>query len=174
MLPEAFNLGRPYGEGPGSTICHSSIKTGLTKLAKDCSITFVVSLLVPGDKERPYNIAYSIDGSNVREICRKSLPDGYGCYVVCNQDCDHENPVSNWDANMQQTAVGALICVDADSERLKDLRRSLHHHRKLLASLPPSVTNQGLRAGGLDIESGRMLRTPKSPWQTPEMGIGVS
>ncbi len=120
VLPEAFNLGRPYGKGPGPTICHSSIKTALTKLAKDCSITFVVSLLVPGEADKPDNVAYLIDGlADPREICKKKGDDGTGIYEPRASDCDLENPIT-----VNGTSVGVLICMDA-RDRFKALRERL-------------------------------------------------
>lgn len=79
VLPEAFNLGRPYGteqEKP-SAYERDSLVAELQERSRQQRIIFVAGLLDPVPAgERPRSSAYLIDGEGCHPICHKCTSDG--------------------------------------------------------------------------------------------------
>jgi hypothetical protein len=115
VLPEAFNLGRPYGTRPEER-CAFERDWFISKLqerSREHRITFVSGILDnPVAGERSRNSAYLIDRDDCRLICHKHTNDGTGHYAPCTAACDIENPMDSYG-----TCIMAIICKDIEEHR---------------------------------------------------------
>jgi len=119
VLPEAFNLGRPYGTAQDEPCAceHDWLVAKLQELARDLRITFIAGLLEPvAAGERPRSAAYLIDGDSCRTICHKATSDGTGHYKPVIDGCDIENPMEYGKA-----CIMAVICKDIAEHRCDEL-----------------------------------------------------
>jgi hypothetical protein len=119
VLPEAFNIGKPYRDVGERCDYHPVVLRQLLALSAEFDITFVAGLIVRrvGMREwPPLNAAHLISGpSRCEVICYKRWPDNTDNYTPCPGMCDVMNPLScngHW--------IGAIICRDLD-----DAQRSL-------------------------------------------------
>jgi hypothetical protein len=121
VLPEGFNLGREYNINPAlaeqtrkkkALFDARCILQYLDGIAAARAIVFVVGLIDEGRR----NSAYFVDGkSTPRLICHKMNDDGSGEYDCCEECYQGQNPVEGF-------SVGALLCMDACEEPVKDDR----------------------------------------------------
>jgi hypothetical protein len=118
VLPEAFNLGRPYAEGGDPKIPQNDILAGLSVIAKHAKSAFVVGLLeAPPFGAEPYSSAYFVDVESARLMCHKAEIDRIGRYAPCLDNPDLDNPVV-----LPNISVISVICKDVqDSPRLRVL-----------------------------------------------------
>ncbi|MGC9970842.1 MAG: nitrilase-related carbon-nitrogen hydrolase [Bryobacteraceae bacterium] len=135
VLPEAFNIGKPYREA-GCCNFDPSVLSSLCGLSMKYQVVFVAGLIVEtsGKPYPPYSSAYLIDGEGPRLMCHKMTKDGYdhrnctpctancdgenfvrNC-TPCTANCDGEDPVQYGDA-----CIGAVICRDVDHSRFDAL-----------------------------------------------------
>lgn len=107
VLPEAFNLGRPYADHGSPTIHRDEILKTLVQIWQTRKISFVVGLLQPAVAgSKPRNSAYFVGGEKPRLMCHKETADGAD-YEACPIEPDQENPLF-----LVDTAIVAVICRD--------------------------------------------------------------
>lgn len=131
VLPEAFNLGKPYyapcgtSNGKGVIIEAKEALATLKQLAKAHTVVFVAGLL-----DRRFSAAYWIDPDSPPTLmCYKVGEDGSGNYIKGDAESGF-NPVERYGAS-----VGALICLDAlackeETEEARTRREKLVAHIK--------------------------------------------
>lgn len=137
VLPEAFNIGKYYGE-PGGDCDHSPrILDQLQTVAGSFDVTFVAGLIVeePGGPRPPFSSAYLIDGAGRTLVCRKhgddrsdiSPPTAENVRLRLNAPItnrcpnytpfetlpDVRNPIQYRDLS-----IAAMICMDCNDERV--------------------------------------------------------
>jgi len=135
VLPEAFNLGRPYERSDASPSVEA--KAMLHALRFDIAQHHSVALIVGLLEEKPgrRNSAYWIDAEGETLMCHKVDEDETGLYRPCRDiNPDRLNPILCHNAQ-----VGALICLDAFTEchscvqqRRRLLRARLNHENKIV------------------------------------------
>jgi len=113
VLPEAFNIGKPYRRADQRCDYHPVVLRHLLDLSAELDVTFVAGLIVRrlGMRERPpLSAAYLISGpSRCAVMCYKGWPDNTDNYTPCPRTCDAMNPLhcsGHW--------IGAIICRDLD------------------------------------------------------------
>jgi hypothetical protein len=116
VLPEAFNLGRPYGTRPEEPCAFERdwLISKLQERSSEHRITFVTGMLdhAVARGERPSSSAYLIDGDDCRLICHKRTDDGTGHYAPFTGDCDIQNPMDS-----KGICIMAIICKDIEEHR---------------------------------------------------------
>ena len=145
VLPEAFNLGRHYGEGGKPAIHRDEMIADLMALATTWNSSFVVGILEPTRPiERPLSSAYFVTANGHWLMCHKELPDFVGDYIPCTAPDDH-NPII-----LEDTSILTMICVDirnsARSSRLaqKAHRQGKHHN---LVCIPAAMSDSSWFGG---------------------------
>ena len=113
MLPEAFNIGRPYRRADQGCNYGPGVLKQLLALSNAFNVTFVAGLIVRrlGMREwPPLSAAYLIsDRTRCTVMCYKGWPDNSDNYTPCTRTCDVMNPLlcnGHW--------IGAIICRDLD------------------------------------------------------------
>jgi len=116
VLPEAFNLGKPYQAGPAA-FRRDDIIAGLLAISEAEAHAFVVGLLEdqPPSGENPHSSVYFVDRSGPRLICHKQYPDGQGDYTTCPVAPDDNNPIV-----LEDTTIVSLICMDVQNSNRCD------------------------------------------------------
>jgi hypothetical protein len=112
VLPEAFNLGRPYYESGPPDINRDYVIDDLFRICRTRGVKFVVGLIEPRPEtgERPLSSAYFVDEAGGRLICHKELWDGVGHYTGCPIEPDRDNPIVLDDA-----CILTVICRDIEN-----------------------------------------------------------
>jgi predicted amidohydrolase len=108
VLPEAFNLGKPYSAGPPA-IPRDEVTGALQAISNNKGHAFVVGLLedpLPTG-EKPHSSVYFVARGGPRLMCHKQCQDFTGEYTSCPVAPDHYNPVIAAD-----TTILALACMD--------------------------------------------------------------
>jgi hypothetical protein len=153
VLPEAFNLGRPYAQHGIPSIHRDEILRALSKIYNARKISFVVGLLEPG--ANPLSSAYFVGEGASALMCHKETPDGAD-YQACLMQPDHYNPVF-----LPYSAVVAVICVDVNcSARCEKLAKTALAAKKqsTIVCIPASMYNEGGWFGGATL--GNSLNFP--------------
>src|ERR1700722_8630167 len=74
VLPEAFNLGRPYAEHGDPAIHRDHILSALSGIHSAYKISFAVGLIEPD--ANPFSSAYFVADGDPLLMCHKETPDG--------------------------------------------------------------------------------------------------
>jgi hypothetical protein len=138
VLPEAFNIAKPYHDYSGLGNFDQDVLDSLRRLAVAHDVTFVAGLTISqsGQPVPPYSSAYLIN-STVTLLCHKASSDNTPNYTPCPRGWD---TVSNF-AIHGGVCVGALLCLDATGncpdetlrqrqvQRHEDLKGRIHGHQ---------------------------------------------
>jgi predicted amidohydrolase len=120
VLPEAFNIGVPYGRSQ-SADTNPNVLNQLRRVCKKFDVCFVAGLIIstPSDVTFQYkhNSAYLIDANGFGLLCHKKNFDNQGPYSTCLDGCDGHNAIQ-----YRNVAVASLICMDAYAEHYNDER----------------------------------------------------
>jgi predicted amidohydrolase len=130
VLPEAFNLGRPYNQPGEPRFNRDKMLADLGELSRLNNLAFVVGLLEPrppnGDK--PLSSSYFVDQNKPRLMCHKAADDTKGHYTMCSVAPDHENPIV-----LDDTTIVSVVCMDVDpAARCGKLAQCAKAHNKAL------------------------------------------
>lgn len=143
VLPEAFNLGRPYGTQPEEpcTFERDWLVSELQKRSKEYHMKFVAGMLdspVPG--ERPLSSAYLIDSDDCRLICHKRTNDGTRHYAPQTGTCDIQNPME-----CDGACIMAIICKDIEEHRCQVLtaRTEASEADQRFVCIPAAMSHSG-------------------------------
>jgi predicted amidohydrolase len=146
VLPEAFNLGRPYSEGQYPALSRDDALATLIEFSQKCGAVFVVGLIEQSPKDsRPHSSAYFVDSTGHRLMCHKEWSDGIGEYTTCPVAPDHHNPIVLDDASLL-----TVICMDIQSgTRCSSmaLRANAMEMRKNLVCIPAAMSSSWLWSG---------------------------
>jgi len=157
VLPEAFNLGRPYAEHGVPAIHREAILSALSGIHSAYKISFVVGLIEPDGK--PFSSAYFVADGEPLLICHKATRDGAD-YDACS-DPDKSNPVILPDA-----AIVTAICNDLScAARCENLAKAALEAKKSLTvfCIPAAMYKEGGWFGGAMLDC--PLYFPAKPYE---------
>jgi hypothetical protein len=147
VLPEAFNLGRPYSEKGKAIVSRDKLLRELTTRSALYDARFVVGVLEPevSTGQNPHSSAYFVDASEHRLMCHKENPDFIGEYTTCPVAPDHENPLV-----AGESSIHSVICVDIQNTgRCSRLAKSAMAQRRRcnITCIPAVMCSQFFQGG---------------------------